>query len=388
MNILIVTDMFPSKENPVFGVFIFELSRALTFKNRVVVIHPQVWNPMNRNFHTGKSDLHCWMNGIEVFRPKLFIFPKGDRLLFRSIVSFLTMLPSVIKLKRRFCYDIIHAHMACPAGFAAILLGIIFRKPVIVTVHGSDIHTLPKYFFLKRLILFTLKRAHTVIAVSQSLKDLILKMGPFHNKVFVIHNGARHDIFFPVDKIKTRISLNLPVDRKIILFIGSLIRIKGIDTLLRAFAHITEKSNSNLVIIGKGELGYQLKTLAKELCIETHVNFMGSRKHDEIPLWLNACDVFCLPSLNEGFPTVIVEALACGRPVIATRVGGIPEAITNATLGILVEPNNTEELAAALNKALEKEWDYQAIAEYGKRFSWDTIAEEYTELYKNVISKK
>ena len=388
MNVLIVTDMFPTRENPVFGVFIFELSRALTFKNRVVVIHPQLWNPMNRNFDTGKDDLHCRVNGIEVFKQKLFVLPMGDRLFFRSIVSFFTMLPFVIKLKRRFCFDIIHAHMACPAGFVAILLGIIFRKPVIITVHGSDIHTLPKYFFLKRLILFTLKRAHTVIAVSQSLKDLILKMGYFHNKVFVIHNGVRHDIFYPMDKIKARRSLNFSVDRKIILFIGSLIQIKGIDVLLRAFANMSEKNHSNLVIIGKGELDYHLKALAEKLHIESRVHFMGSRKHDEISLWLNACDVFCLPSRNEGFPTVIVEALACGRPVVATKVGGIPEAVTNDTLGILVEPNNTEELAATLNKALEKEWDYQAIAEYGKRFSWNTIAEEYTELYKNVVSKK
>jgi len=388
MNVLIVTDMFPTMENPVFGVFIFELLKALTFKNRVVVIHPQLWNPMNRNFGTGKSDLHCRVNGIEVFKPKLFVLPKGDRLFFRSTVSFFTMLPFVIKLKRRFCFDIIHAHMACPAGFVSILLGIIFRKPVIITVHGSDIHTLPKYFFLKRLILFTIKRAHTIVAVSQSLKDLILKMGSFHNKVFVIHNGVRHDIFFPMDKIKTRTSLNFSVDRKIILFIGSLTQIKGIDILLRAFANMSEKNHSDLVIIGKGELDYQLKALAKKLRIESRIHFMGSRKHDEIPLWLNACDVFCLPSRNEGFPTVIVEALACGRPVVATRVGGIPEAITNDTLGILVEPNNTEKLAATLNKALEKEWDYQAIAEYGKRFSWNTIAEEYTELYKNVVLKK
>ncbi len=181
------------------------------------------------------------------------------------------------------------------------------------------------------------------------------KEGRYPEKNVVIRNGLRHEMFFPMDKIKTRKSLNLPDDRKIILFIGGLIRIKGIDTLLRSFANMSEKNHSNLVIIGKGELEYQLKTLAKELRIEGRVNFMGSQKHDKIPLWLNACDVFCLPSRNEGFPTVIVEAVACGRPGVATRVGGIPEAIINDTLGILVEPNNTEDLVTALNKALEKE---------------------------------
>ncbi len=383
-----ITDMFPSRENPALGVFVFELSRALTFKNKVVIIHTQPWNPMNRNPDKEISDFHCRINGMEVLKPKLLVLPAGDRIFFRSIISFFTVLPFVMKLKRRFCFDIIHAHMACPAGFVAILLGIIFRKPVIVTVHGSDIHTFPKYFSLKRLILFTLKRAHAVIAVSQSLKDSVMKMGYFRNKVFVIHNGTSHDIFSPIDKIKVRRSLNLSVYGKIILFIGNLIQIKGIDVLLHAFASMREKNHSNLIIIGKGELEFRLKALARDLCIETWTHFIGFQKHNEIPLWLNACDVFCLPSRNEGFPTVIVEALSCGRPVVATKVGGIPEAVINDTLGILVEPDNTEELAIALDKAIEKEWDYQSIAIYGKRFSWNTIAEKYCKLYKDVALKK
>lgn len=124
--------------------------------------------------------------------------------------------------------------------------------------------------------------------------------------------------------------------------------------------------------------------LTKELRIESHVSFAGIKNHDEIPLWLNACDVFCLPSYIEGFPAVVVEAIACGRPVVATNVGGISEVITNESFGILVEPGNKEELALALSNALEKKWDYQAIAAYGKRFSWDTIAEEYIKLYKSL----
>ncbi len=387
MKILVLTDMFPGKGDSTSGIFVYELSKALLNKNQIMVIHPQLWNPLRGKFYR-KDNYYNHFNDIEVYRPRLFVLPIGDRLFFRAIIFFLVSLPLVIRLRRKFCFDLIHAHMAGPAGFAAVLLGMIFRKPVIVTAHGSDIHSFPKHFFLKQLVIFTLKRAIWIVAVSQSLKDLILEMGCFHNKVFVIHNGVRHNIFSPMDKIKARRSLNFYVDRKIILFIGSLIQIKGIDILLRAFANMSEKNHSNLVIIGKGELDYQLKALAKKLRIESRVHFIGSRKHDEIPLWLNACDVFCLPSRNEGFPTAIVEALACGRPVVATKVGGIPEAVTNDTLGILVEPDNSEELAATLNKALEKEWNYQAIAEYGKRFSWDTIAEEYTELYKNVVSKK
>lgn len=388
MKILVLTDMFPSGDDPTSGVFVYELSKAVSCKNQVVVIHPRLWNPFNIKSCKEKQSYHLHMNDMEIYRPKLFILPKGDRLFFRAFVFLIGVLPLLRKLRKTFHFDLIHTHMAGPAGFAAVLLGMLFGKSVIVTVHGSDIHSFPGYFFLKRMVHFTLKRAHKIVAVSQSLKDSILKLDGFPEKISVIRNGVNHKEFFPFNKTTARERLGLPINKKIILFIGNLLPVKGIDLLLRAFAGMEKKDCIDLIIIGKGKSERKLKTLTKKLHIETHVNFMGSKGHNEIPAWLNACDVLCLPSRNEGFPTIIVEALACGRPVVATKVGGIPEAVTNDTFGILVEPNNTEELAATLNKALEKEWDYQAIAEYGKRFSWNTIAEEYSELYKNVVSKK
>ena len=374
--------MFPSNEDPVPGIFVHGLSEVIARKNKVVVIHPQIWNPLRGKFHR-KSNYYSHFNDIEIYRPKLFVLPKGDRLFFRAIVFFFSALSLIIKLRKQFHFDLIHAHMACPAGFAGVLLGIIFNKPVIVTAHGSDIHSFPKHFFLKRLVIFTLKKATKVVAVSQSLKESISKMVGSQKELFVIRNGVNYEIFSPMDKTKTRGNLHLPINKKIILFIGSLIPIKGVDVLLRAFACMNKK-NTNLLLVGKGASESELKALAKELHIETQVCFIGSKIHDEIPLWLNACDVFCLPSYNEGFPAVIIEALACGMPVVSTEVGGIPEAIANESLGILVKPGNKDELALALTKALKKEWDYHAIAEYGKRFSWDTIAEEYIKLYKSL----
>ncbi|MBI2472868.1 MAG: glycosyltransferase family 4 protein [Planctomycetes bacterium] len=387
MKILVFTDMFPSKEEPAAGVFVYELSKAVSYKSQVVVIHPRLWNPFNIKSRKEKLNNHLHLNDIEIYRPKLFILPIGDRLFFRAFAFLIAALPLLRKLRKTFHFDLIHAHMAGPAGFAAVLLGMLFGKPIIVTVHGSDIHTFPKHLFLRRMVIFTLKRATKVVAVSQSLKDLVSKLIDSQKNILIIRNGSRQEIFFPIDKTTARERLGLPNNKKIILFIGSLIPRKGVDVLLSAFTLLNEKNNINLLLIGEGESEPKLKALTKELHIETQVYFIGSKKHDEIPLWLNACDVFCLPSHHEGFPTVIVEAFACGRPVVATKVDGVPEAITNDTVGLLVEPNNSEALASALNKALEKEWDYQTIAEYGKRFSWDTIAEEYLELYKNAVSK-
>lgn len=387
MKILVLTDIFPCDEEPTLGTFVYELSKAVSHKNQIIVIHPRLWNPFKISYNSNYT-YKTTINGIEVYRPRLFVLPKGDRLFFRSFASFITILLLTIKLRRQFDFELIHAHMACPAGFAGILTGRILKIPVVITTHGSDIHSFPKNILLKNLVLFTIKRADKVVAVSQSLKDSILRMGVDEKYLSILRNGVKHEHFFPINKIKSRENLNLPPNKKIILFIGSLLPIKCVDVLLRAFIQIDEKVHTNIILLGKGTLESHLKLLSKQLNIDKDVFFVGSKMHDEISLWLSACDVFCLPSRNEGFPTVIVEALACGRPVVATRVGGIPEAVINDTLSILVEPNNIVELAAALNKALGKEWDYQAIAEYGKRFSWDTIAEEYSELYKNIVSKK
>ena len=396
LKILVLTDMFPDEDEPASGVFVYELTKALSHKNEVVVIHPRLWNPLGLlapfakkrgagGSSDGKNKYNRLTNGIEVYRPKLFVLPKGDRLFFRALAFFFASLMLVKRLQRKFSFDLIHAHMACPAGFAAVLLGMVCGKRVIITAHGSDVHTFPQSFFLRQLILFALKRAHKVATVSFALKGLIEKMAPLQKDVSVIRNGVRQDAFFPIDKTKGRERLGLPVSRKAILFAGNLLPVKGVDALLRAFVNVSTSNQADLIIIGKGESAPELKALTKALGIEARVLFTGTVRHDEIPLWLNACDVLCLPSRREGFPTIIVEAFACGRPVVATRVGGVPEAVINDSLGILINSNHPDVLASALNTALAKEWNNQAIAAYGRRFSWRAIAEEYHHLYEEML---
>lgn len=397
MKILIVTDMFPDKDEPASGVFVYELTKALSHKNKTVVIYPRLWNPLGLlasfakktgagGSSDGKGKYNRPANGIEVYRPKLFVLPKGDRLFFRSFAFFFAALPLVKRLQRKFPFDLIHAHMACPAGFAAILLGMVYGRPVIITAHGSDVHTFPQNFFLRRLVLYALKRAHKVATVSFALKGLLEKMATFQKEVSVIRNGMWEDAFFPLDKGKCRERLGLPVSRKAILFVGNLLPVKGVDSLLRAYVTVSKSNQADLIIIGKGESAQELKVLTKALGIEASVYFVGPVSHDMIPLWLNACDVLCLPSHREGFPTIIVEAFACGRPVVATRVGGVPEAVINDSLGILIDSNQPDVLASALNTALAKEWNSRAIAAYGRSFSWRAIAEEYQRLYEEMLN--
>jgi glycosyltransferase involved in cell wall biosynthesis len=143
-----------------------------------------------------------------------------------------------------------------------------------------------------------------------------------------------------------------------------------------------------LYIVGQGSLKNQLQSLINKYRLEDNIALAGGNKPSkEIPLWMNACDLFVLPSLSEGNPTVMFECLGCGKSFVGTNVGGIPEVITNKKLGILVEPKDVSGLANAILKALDKEWDKNYISKYAEQFTWDKIAEKIMEVYDEVAEK-
>jgi len=388
MKVLMVTDIFPSEENPTSGVFIYELAKALSGLCQVDLVHPRFWYPLgHRHPKVRRKKVR---ESIEPpvasqFRPRLFIPPVGDRIFLRGLSFFLSMLPLLMRSPRQPRYDVLHAHMAAPAGFAGVLAGKMLRRPVLVTCHGSDIHTYPKYRFLRSMVSYTLKSASMIVFVSRALLQGAKDQGLFCSKGSVVHNGYDPCMFEPGDKWTNREKLGLSPDHKIVLFVGNLIPVKGLSTLLTAFAHLTKHmENALLILVGTGELETKLRNQSSSLGILSRVRFVGSVPHGEIPTWIRACDVFCLPSLNEGCPTVILEALSCGRPVVASRVGGIPELITNEAQGILVPPNEHVELSSALSNALKCNWNDFTISNSVKDYTWEQIAWKYKDIYEDV----
>jgi glycosyltransferase involved in cell wall biosynthesis len=140
-------------------------------------------------------------------------------------------------------------------------------------------------------------------------------------------------------------------------------------------------------IVGDGELKPSLENLITELNLQHCVTIVGAKPHHEIPVWINAGDVFVLPSLNEGNPTVMFECLGCGKPFIGTRVGGIPETISSDTYGLLSEPGNVQELADTILASLSREWDREAILAYSRQFTWETLTKEILGIYKGVLKR-
>lgn len=282
-------------------------------------------------------------------------------------------------MRRRF--DIIHAHYAVPQGLLGAMLKKLKGTPLVVTLHGSDITVLGKGRVTRFLLGFVLKEADRIIAVSEFLKREALALGALEEKTRVIYGGVE------VGSHRGRL-----VERKKgsckVLYIGALVRHKGVDFLLRAFKWVSERRRGcRLLIVGDGAEKDRLMGLRDELEVETE--FCGYV--DDISGILRESDVLVLPSRDEGFGLVLLEAMAAGLPVVATRVGGIPEIVRHNENGLLVERGDVNALADAILKVLEDEDLRNRLVEGGlktvERFSWSRMAGEVDEVYRE-LSKK
>ncbi|MBI5678081.1 MAG: glycosyltransferase family 4 protein [Planctomycetes bacterium] len=386
-TLVVFTELFPEPENPSFVVFFYDLLRSLAPYFKITVIQPRRWHPF-RGYRSKKTKVFHCIPSFEgtVIRPRMLFFPVIDRLWIRSVTFVFAALWFMIKYRNQ--HFAISAQMACPSGFAAVILGRLFKKPVLVTVRGSDINEYPKYPILGNMVKYTLRRACAIVAVSDDLRLKTLRMIGNTPKVITIRNGVDKTTFTPMGKAICRKELGLPLGKNIVLFVGSLIERKAIFDLLKATILIQKAINHMIIFIGDGELKDNLYREIKKNGLEKEVIIKGNVRHQEITLFMNASDVLCLPSLAEGTPNVILESLCCGLPVIASKVGGIPEVIIDSRLGILVPPGNPDELSLALKEGLQRKWDRDFIVSYSHRFSWINTAKQYHQLISEIMVKQ
>lgn len=285
--------------------------------------------------------------------------------------------------KNHLTFDLIHSHFTWSSGYAGARLKEKYGFPFVVTAHGYDIYSLPfKDDEWREKIEYVLNTADHVITVSKSNLACIIKLN-VSTRVTVIPNGFRNDLFYPRDPTECRKVLKLNQDKKIILTVGNLEPDKGQKYFVEAVKKIIrERQDILCVIIGNGKLRTTLERQIRSLALEDYVMLAGGKPHDEIPLWMNACDLFVLPSLNEGNPTVMFEALGCGKPFVGAKVGGVPEIISSDDYGLLVEPANIGDLAEKIMMALDKEWDQKRIRAYAEKFTWENISEEILKIYQ------
>lgn len=359
------------------------------FKNIYVIIPTPIYPSFLRKIFGTKYDSYIRpkfqkYKNIKIYYPRYLHLPiKYFR---RKLVS--KHFNSAFKIikENNIKFDFIHAHFTWPSGSAAIFLKEIFNVPLITTAHGFDIYKLPsRNQFWKNLIISVLESSDVITTVSNSNFEIIKRMG-FAKKARVIPNGFDPNLFKILDKNLARKKLGLSTDKKIVLNVANLYEVKNQKTLLFSFKEILKfRRDVLLYIVGGGHLRTKLERMSRFLGINSRVFFVGPRPHEEISLWMNAADVFVLPSYNEGNPTVLFEAFACGLPFIGTRVGGIPEIIISEDYGFLLDdPDDYNLLAELINKALDKKWDKDKILKYAKRFSWRVVVKEYLKIFKQM----
>ena len=395
MNLLVISTRYPLPTGSLDGIFVkSQVDFLKNYFNRVVVIATPPYIPKAitkllspRRQREAKMKDYKYEN-VDVHYTHDLILPfESYKKLWGDLA--LKKTQNILK-KENFKPNIIHGHFTWPSGYVAIQLSKKLSIPVILTVHGYDVYDLPfrDNFWFNKTKYILLSSDH-IITVSKRNKDILTNRIKIpSNKISVIPNGYDQNLFYPMNKQESSKKLGLPFDKKIILTVGSLLPIKGHKYLLLAFSKVIKKEKDVfLIIVGNGPEKDNLKKLITKLNLEKNVLLAGAKPHNEIPLWMNAADIFVLPSLNEGNPTVIFEALGVGLPFVGTTVGGVPEIITSEDYGSLCPPADPECLAEKILIALEKDWDKEKIRKYAKQFTWENIAKEILKIYTKVLNK-
>jgi glycosyltransferase involved in cell wall biosynthesis len=368
-KILAITNLYPYPWEPTRAAFNRQQFEKLAEISDVKVIVLVPWTSAIGKLSSLKT---AKQSNLEIDYCVYFYPPKIGRSTYPLFI-FLSLLAHLWKIKK-FNPDYILLSWAFPDAVAGTMLARLLKIPSVVKVHGSDINVHAEIEGRRKQIEGAMRYAKGIIAVSQDLKNKILNMGFPENKVHLLYNGIDRSLFYPIDRQTARDSCGTAIDKKIILFIGNLKVSKGCNLLLEAFALLAlENSSVELVYIGSGDqLGGMKKTVA-EKGLEESVHFLGSISHGLLGNWINASDVLVLPSMNEGVPNVVLEAQACGIPVVATKVGGIPE-IVSSDSGILITYGDKEILRDALYDALCRKWDRSKISNNINILSWQNNA--------------
>jgi glycosyltransferase involved in cell wall biosynthesis len=221
--------------------------------------------------------------------------------------------------------------------------------------------------------------------VSTSLKEAMTKLGVPTNKVRVIGNGVDLERFGPMQRADARWQLGLPETGPLLVSVASLQAHKGHHFLISTIAEMSSQFPTlKLYILGEGSFRSELEQLIAQKNLQERVFLRGNRPNEELKFWYNAADLSCLVSAREGWPNVLLESLACGTPVLATKVGGTTEVITSPEIGLAVEQSTTA-IAQGLETALRKSWDRNALVQYARRRTWDDVAAEMERYFAECV---
>lgn len=383
--------LFPNTAQPHAGLFIRERMFRVGESLPLTVVSPVPWFPFQSLLrlwrpHFRPAVPRCEMQrGVEVLHPRFLSVPgvlkKLDGL-FLAIASFRTMW----RLRREGRLDIIDAHFGYPDGYAATLLGRWVDCPVTITLRGTETRHADTPSLKPRLVR-ALRSADRIFSVSESLKSIALQLGIAPEAVRVVGNGVDTQRFRPVDRNKARVELGIAAEAPVLISVGGLTERKGFHRVIELLPALRKRFPSLVYLIvggasAEGNWLAQLQKMVADLDLEDTVRFLGVVDPDDLKVPLSAADVFVLATRNEGWANVFLEAMACGLPVVTTRVGGNAEVVCREELGLLVPFGDSGALQDALDSALSREWDRGALRAYAEDNEWAKRVSELLEEFK------
>ncbi len=388
-RILALSYLFPNRAYPNFGIFVLNRLKAVQKYCNITVIAPIPKFPFMEGFERfrgySRIPTRDIIQGLNVAHPRFPVIPRFIKW-WDSFAYWAVVAPLAHRLRNQ--VDLVDVHWVYPDILAAFMISKLYKKKFIITVRGVEALHINENRFRKKIIDFLLLRADHVIALSQHLRSLIETIGVPTRKISIILNGTDNHHFQLMDQNQCREQLGLPKGIPIIVSVGSLLLSKGHDLLINAVSKLSDQYNVELYIIGgtgsEGDDRAAIERLMNSLAL-SNVHLVGRRPHEELALWYNAADLFCLASRSEGCPNVVMEALACGTPVVVTNVGAIVDIVEKEEEGHIVEAGKIDELEMALRKGLERTWDRRLISRRGQRRTWDECARQVLEVYNLLL---
>jgi len=384
VRICFVTTNFPRYLGDSEGTFVWEAAKAISNEGHQVRVIAQHWPGI---------PTYEWIEDIEIIRPRYWWPESGERLRREGgglpsvwqeswvarlqIIPFILIHTLTIAYHARDC-DIIHAQWTLSAG-TSLLSKMVHRCPILATLQGSDIFHVTRHQIGAWITKSVLTYCDRISALSQALAIATSKLGIPQSDIIIIPNGVDLSQFIPQPDSRT----------PTLLYVGSLIERKGISFLLRAMSIIMQKHPTlRLVIVGNGPNESHLKKLTADLNLTEYVTFTGSLPPCEVQQLMKQAKVFILPSVEEGLGVVLLEALACGTPIVASKVGGIPDVVT-PEVGILVSPADPLSLASGITSLLDDEQLWGKMSKKARiraetNYDWQQIAKKYIKIYQEM----
>jgi glycosyltransferase involved in cell wall biosynthesis len=377
VRVLAITKIFPNAAEPLSAPFNRQQFAALRELCTLEVMATIPWFPgaglvarwssAGRLARVPRREI---IDGIEVTHPRTLFVP---RLAYATWGPFYAMSIAPLLARYRGKVDVVLGSWAYPDGFAAVVAARLLGVPAVVKLHGSDINMVAKLPGARGMTAWALPQAARVVAVSRPLADEVVALGVARERVAVVMNGVDGELFRPRDRAAARARLGLDGDLPLAIYVGNLKPEKGVIDLGRAWDAVVRRvPDATLLVIGDGPSREELEAVTRPL--GERVRLVARQPLEMVPAFLAAADVLVLPSHSEGTPNVVLEALACGRRVVATSVGGVPDLITSPTLGALVPPRDPEALADALARTLQQPYDATEVARLGARGGWAASA--------------